>query len=164
MRPRASSTSEDRLDRRTNKIEIHRNEAINWFVAEVHTPARKPLMLRFAIIVALAFIVPSVCGGAEPVSRQEPNVDSRQERSVEKFLNGTDADRDAMLKEVVRVISEGGYRDVSMVPWFVMVAKNTKGTEVMLLVDPVTLMTLELESGDEQNAAASELAVPQLRR
>jgi hypothetical protein len=44
-----------------------------------------------------------------------------------------------------------------------MVAKNPKGTEVMLLVDPVTLMTLELESGDEQNAAASELTIPQLR-
>jgi hypothetical protein len=120
-------------------------------------------MLRFAVIVALAFVVPSVCRGAEPASRQQPNADSRQERNVEKFLNGTDADRDAMLKEVVRVISEGGYRDVSMVPWFVMVAKNTKGTEVMLLVDPVTLMTLELESGDEQNAAASELTIPQLR-
>ncbi len=113
-------------------------------------------MLRFAVIVALAFVVPSVCRGAEPVPGQK--------RTAERFLNGTDADRDAMLKEVVRVISEGGYRDVSMVPWFVMVAKNAKGTEVMLLVDPVTLMTLELESGEEQNAAASELAIPQLRR
>jgi hypothetical protein len=108
-------------------------------------------MLRFAVAVALAFVVPSVCRGAEPVSRQE------------QFLNGTDAERDARLKEVVRVISEGGYRDVSMVPWFVMVAKNAKGSEVMLLVDPVTLMTLELESGDEQRAAA-ESAIPQLRR
>jgi hypothetical protein len=124
-------------------------------------------MLRFAVAVALAFVVPSVSLGAEPVLRQEPSLDSRQERgqerSVEKFFNGTDADRDAMLKEVVRIISEGGYRDVSMVPWFVMVAKNAKGTEVILLVDPVTLMTLELESGDEPNAAASELTIPQLR-
>jgi hypothetical protein len=108
-------------------------------------------MLRFAVAVALAFVVPSVCRGAEPGPRHE------------KFLNGTDADRDAMLKEVVRVISEGGYRDVSMVPWFVMVAKNAKGSQVLLLIDPVTQMTLELESGDEQGAAA-ESAIPQLRR
>jgi hypothetical protein len=156
MRRCAASTSERQLDRCENKIEFCRNDAINWFVADVHTPTRKPSMLRFAVIVALAFVVPSVCRGAEPVPGQK--------RTAERFLNGTDADRDAMLKEVVRVISEGGYRDVSMVPWFVMVAKNAKGTEVMLLVDPVTLMTLELESGEEQNAAASELAIPQLRR
>ena len=112
-------------------------------------------MLRFAVVVALAFVVPSVCGGAEPGSKQE--------RSAEKFLNGTDADRDAMLKEVVRAISEGGYRDVSMVPWFVMVAKNAKGSEVLLLVDPVTQMTLELESGNNEKAAASELAIPKFR-
>jgi hypothetical protein len=113
-------------------------------------------MLRFAVAVALAFVVPSVCRGAEPVSKHE--------RSAEKFLNGTDADRDAMLNEVVKVISEGGYRDVAMIPWFVMIARNAKGSEVMLLVDPVTLMTLELERADGQNAAASESTIPQLRR
>jgi hypothetical protein len=138
--------------REQNRILQERRD--QWFVAEVHTPTRKPPMLRLAVAVALAFVVPSVCRGTEP---------SKQERTAEKFLNATDADRDAMLKEVVRVISEGGYRDVSMVPWFVMVAKNAKGNEVMLLVDPVTLMTLELESGDERGAAA-ESAIPQLRR
>jgi hypothetical protein len=130
---------------------------MNWLVAEVHAPTGKTSMLRFALAVAaLAFAVPSVCRGAEPVSTQE--------RTAEKFLNGTDADRDAMLKEVIRVISQGGYRDVAMVPWFVMIAKNPKGSEVMLLVDPVTLMTLELESADEHSAAASESAIPRLRR
>jgi hypothetical protein len=113
-------------------------------------------MLRFAVVVALAFVVPSVGRGAEP--------DSKQGRTAERFLNGTDADRDAMLKEVITVISKGGYRDVAMIPWFVMVAKNAKGREVMLLVDPVTSMTLELERADEHRAAASESEIPQLRR
>jgi hypothetical protein len=61
------------------------------------------------------------------------------------------------------VISEGRYREVSMVPWFVMVAKNAKGREVMLLVDPGTLMTLELESSDDQTAAASGSAFSERR-
>ena len=99
-------------------------------------------MLRFAIAVALAFVVPSVCRAAESVSRQE------------QFLNGTDAQRHAMLKEVLGVVSKGGYRDVVMMPWYVVVAKNAKGSEVMLLVDPVTLMTLELETATEQSAAS----------
>jgi hypothetical protein len=114
-------------------------------------------MLRWAFAVAVALAAPSLGLGAE--------VASRQERAADRFLNGTDADRDAMLRDVLRVISEGGYRDVSMIPWFVMVAKNAKGAEVMLLVDPVTMMTLELESADGQSAgAASETAIPQLRR
>ena len=87
----------------------------------------------------------------------------RSEGTAERFLNGTDADRDAMLKEVIRVISEGGYHDVSMVPWFVMIAKNAKGSDVMLLVDPVTLMMLELERGDQQSTAA-EAAIPKFSR
>ena len=52
-----------------------------------------------------------------------------------------------------------------MVPWFVMVARNAKGAEVLLLVDPVSAMTLELESGGDQRAgAAPETTIPQLRR
>jgi hypothetical protein len=116
---------------------------------------RTTSMLRLAVAIIAALAVPSVGVGAESAPTQE--------RSVERFLNGTDADRDAMLKEVVRIISEGGYRDVSMVPWFVMIARNAKGVEVMLLVDPVTLMTLELESGDANAAQAPETAIPRLR-
>ena len=71
-------------------------------------------MLRFALAVVFACSVPFSGLGAEPASKQE--------RSVEKFMHGTDADRDAMLKQVVRLIGENGYRDVAMIPWFVMVA------------------------------------------
>ena len=118
-------------------------------------------MLSLSLAVALALAVSSSLIFAQPTSKSAP----KQERTVERFLNGTDADRDAMLKDVAKAISDAGYQEVSMVPWLVMIAKNRKGTDVMLLIDPVTLMALELDRPGNATEAteASETAIPGLR-
>jgi hypothetical protein len=50
-------------------------------------------------------------------------------------------------------------------PWFVMMAKTKKGTEVLLLVDPVSGMAVEIESGpsDAETASTPETRIPKLR-
>ena len=118
-------------------------------------------MLRFSLAAALAIAISSSPTYAQPASKSAP----KQERTAERFLNGTDADRDAMLKDVAKAISDSGYHDVAMVPWFVMIAKNRKGDDVMLLIDPVTLTALELDNpGNATHATeAAETHIPRLR-
>jgi type VI protein secretion system component VasK len=116
-------------------------------------------MLRFCLVALLALAIPSSPLHAAD-ARKAPK---KQERSVEKFLDGTDADRDAMLKDVVKIIEARGYRELAVVPWFVMMAKNAKGREVLLLVDPVSLMAVEIENEPGETAAVPETVVPGLR-
>jgi hypothetical protein len=115
-------------------------------------------MLRFCLVPFLALSV------ATPLlARDVRNAPKKQERSVETFLNGTDAEREAMLNDVVKIIVARGYREVSLVPWFVMMAKNSKGREVLLLVDPISLQTIEIEHEGDEIATAPETAIPKLR-
>jgi len=109
-------------------------------------------MLRFGFIVLLALAVPlsPLHAGA---ARKAPK---KQERSIERFVDGTDAERKAMLKNTLKTLAALGYRDVLLVPWFVMMAKNERGREVLLLVDPVSMQTMEIEREDDEVAAASE--------
>ncbi|WP_068012813.1 hypothetical protein [Rhodoplanes sp. Z2-YC6860] len=115
-------------------------------------------MLRLLLVASLALILPLSSSSARDL-RKAPK---SHERTGEKFLNGTDADRDAVLKDVMKMITERGYREVSVVPWFVMMAKNSRGREVMLLVDPVELQIIEFEHDDDETAAVSETLVPTL--
>lgn len=117
-------------------------------------------MLRFCLVGLLALAIPSL-----PLqAREMPKSSKGHERSAEKFLNGTDADRDAMLKDVVKLIAAKGYSDLAVVPWFVMMAKDARGREMLLVVDPVSLQMIEIQNeSDETAAAAPEAAIPNLR-
>jgi hypothetical protein len=117
-------------------------------------------MLRLGLIVSLCFII-----SAKPSEAQPRTMPADSARSVERFLNGTDADRDVMLRETARSIADNGYSDVALVPWFVMMAKNRKGAEVLLLVDPVSRIAVEIENGpsEAETAAAPETQIPKLR-
>jgi hypothetical protein len=44
-----------------------------------------------------------------------------------------------------------------------MIAKNSRGREVLLLVDPVSLQTIEIEHEGDEIATAPETAIPKLR-
>jgi hypothetical protein len=119
------------------------------------------------LLLLLALAIPSspvYAGDARKAQkRQESSVETkRPERSVDKFLNGTDAEREVMLNDVMKSIAGKGYREVSLVPWFVMMAKNSRGREVLLLVDPVSLQAIEIEHEDDEIAAAPETAIPGL--
>jgi hypothetical protein len=118
-------------------------------------------MFRLGFLIVLTAIFPSSLY-AEPA---KTTAASRQERMIERFLNGTDAERDAMLKDVAKSIADSGYRDLQVVPWMVMMAKNAQGVDVMLLVDPVSQIALEIDKGfgERDAAAASETMIPQLR-
>lgn len=116
-------------------------------------------MLRFGLAALLALAIPSSPLHAGD-TRKAPK---QQQRSIERFLKGTDAEREAMLKEVVKIIAARGYRELSVVPWFVMTAKNAKGREVLLLVDAISLQVIEIEREDEEIAAAPETVIPKLR-
>lgn len=116
-------------------------------------------MLRVCLVCLLALVIPS-----SPVHAGDARKASKShERSVEKFLSGTDASRDAMLKDVVKMIAAKGYRELSVVPWFVMMAKDAGGWDVLLVVDPVSLQMVEIPSESGETAAAPETAVPKLR-
>ena len=109
-------------------------------------------MLRFGLLFSVFFLAPALMSQAEP-RRNAPSA----ERSAERFLNGTDADRDAMLKETAKIIANNGYTNIAVVPWFVMMATNKKGAEVLLLVDPVKQVAVEIdtEPGKAETATAS---------
>ena len=102
-------------------------------------------MLRFCLFAFLAFGVSLPLNAAD--ASKAPK---KQERSVEKFFSGTDADRDAMLK----MIAPKGYHDVAVVPWFVLMAKNSRGREVLLLVDPISLQAMEIQNESDEMATA----------
>lgn len=105
-------------------------------------------MLRFALIAALAVMTHT----ANAQNANDPSTQSEQ-RPAEKLLE----DRDAMLKETMDSIAKNGYRDLAVAPWFVIIAKNDKGKDVVLLVDPVSKISLELEAPTDENA---ELELP----
>lgn len=117
-------------------------------------------MLRRFFLALLVLAIPASLLHAASDARKAPK---RQERSVETFLKGTDADRDAMLKEVVKLIAAKGYRELSVVPWFVLMAKNARGQEVLLLVDPVAMQAFEFQNEGDETAAAPEAVIPRLR-
>jgi hypothetical protein len=53
---------------------------------------------------------------------------------------------------VVTNIAKNGYRELSVVPWMVMAAKNAKGQDVILLIDPSTQRAMELQIGSDDQA------------
>jgi hypothetical protein len=116
-------------------------------------------MLRFCLLASLALaIAPTPLHAGD--THKAPKT---QERSVERFLNGSDAEREAMVNDVVKILATRGYRELSVVPWFVMMAKNSGGQEVLLLVDPVSLQVIEIQHEGDEIAAAPETAIPKLR-
>jgi hypothetical protein len=119
-------------------------------------------MLHLGLLAVLSLTVTSSLAYSGPAKNTAA---PPQERTIEQFLHGTDAERDAMLKDVAKSISDSGYREVQLVPWVVMMAKNAKGVDVMLLVDPVSHVALEIDngSGERDAAAASETVIPKLR-
>jgi hypothetical protein len=112
-------------------------------------------MLRLLLVASLALILPL----SSPSAGDFRKAPKSREQTVEKFLNGTDADRDVLLKDAMKMIKERGYREVSVVPWFVMMARNSRGREVMLLVDPAAQQIIEFER-DEETVSASETDIP----
>jgi len=115
-------------------------------------------MLRITFVALLALLLPLSSTSAGDLNESSKD----RERTAEKFFNGTDADRDAILKDVMKIITERGYRDISVVPWFVMMARNSRGREVMLLVDPISLQVIEFENEDDETAAAPDALIPRL--
>jgi hypothetical protein len=112
-------------------------------------------MLRFCLFAFLAF------GVSWPLNAADASkAPKKQELSVERFFSGTDADRDAMLK----MIAPKGYHDVAVVPWFVLMAKkNSRGREVLLLVDPISLQAMEIQNESDEMATAPETVAPKPR-
>jgi hypothetical protein len=113
-------------------------------------------MLRCAVTgLALVLSSAALAGDAGTTAGSD------ETRKADKFVNGTDADRDAMLQDVVNRITGSGYRDLSVVPFFVLAGKNPKGEDVLLLVDPVNLTAIELQT---QNDEKAETEIPGLRQ
>ena len=110
-------------------------------------------MLRFCLFAFLAFGVSLPLNAAD--ARKAPK---KQERSVGKLLSGTGTDRDAMLK----MITPKGYLGVAVVPWLVLMAKNSRGREVLLLVDPISMQAMEIQKDSDEMATAPETLIPKL--
>ena len=68
-----------------------------------------------------------------------------------------------MLKDVAKMIAAKGYHDMAVVPWFVLMAKNSRGREVLLLVDPISLQAVEIQSDSDEMATGPETIIPKLR-
>src|SRR5215204_383647 len=121
-------------------------------------------MLRFSLVAALTLAVLSSMTFAEQA--QKGDAGQTKDQRLEKFLNGTDTERDAMLRDVAKSIADNGYRDLSVLPWMVMMATNSNGMDVLLLVDPVSNVALELDRGplERDAASASEIRIPKMRQ
>jgi type VI protein secretion system component VasK len=92
------------------------------------------------LIICLALLSPPAASAGDTQQAALP-----AQRTIDEFLAGSDAERDAMLQHVVKLVAQRGYRQLSVVPWFVLAAKNAAGKDVVLLVDPVSLTATELE-------------------
>jgi len=120
-------------------------------------------MRRLSMIVLLTLMTPIALAQARPAPKTIPN----SERSSERANAGADAKKETIPKKILQAIAESGYRDVQVVSWLVMMAKNPEGREVMLLVEPVSLLAVEIDNGAEisdAKAKTPETALPKLHR